>query len=142
MGNKQITNKAYDESDTRTGRKYCDTWRSLGRGTTLLKYRSKRKPPVESRMTKQQTRLSPVPTTLNESTSFMLDPSFTDTRPTGVQFKEGSEVINRNWVNNLTCRRWHYIYIISNTFVTYDNFNELIRKINPTYKKSIIFWRR
>ena len=37
---------------------YCDTWRSLGCETTPLKYRSKRKPLVESRMTKQQTRLS------------------------------------------------------------------------------------
>ena len=40
-----------------------------------LKHRSKRKPPVEPRKTKQQTRLNPVPTNLNKSTSFMLGPS-------------------------------------------------------------------
>ena len=33
-----------------TERTYCDTWRSLGCQTTPLKYRSKRKPPVEPRM--------------------------------------------------------------------------------------------
>ena len=27
----------------------------------------------------------------------------------------------------------HYIYVISNTFVTNDNFSELIRKISPIY---------
>ena len=52
-----------------------------------------------------------------------------DTQPTDVQL---SKVINRDWVNNLTCRLSHYIYIISVTFVTHDNFSELIRKISPT----------
>ena len=47
--------------------------------------------------------------------------------------KEGSKVINRDWVKHLACRLSHYIYVISNTFVTNDNFSKLIRKINPTY---------
>ena len=36
-----------------------------------------------------------------------------------------------------TSRLSHYIYIISHTFVTYDNFSELIRKISPTYNFSV-----
>ena len=47
--------------------------------------------------------------------------------------KEGSKVINRDWVKHLACRLSHYIYVISNTFVTNDNFSELIRKFSPTY---------
>ena len=37
---------------------YCDTWRSLGYPGTPMKYRSKIKPHVEPRITKQQTRLN------------------------------------------------------------------------------------
>ena len=52
IGNKQITNKAYDESDEySTETTCCDTHGCQ----TPLKYRSKRKPSVAPRMTKQQT---------------------------------------------------------------------------------------
>ena len=62
---------AYDESEMGTRHK-----RIVTPGESIpLKYRSKREIPVEPRMTKQQTRLSPVPTNLNKSTSFMLGPS-------------------------------------------------------------------
>ena len=64
----QIKNQAYDKSEIRT-RQFP------GRETIPLKYRSKSKPPVEPRMTKQQTRLSAVPINLNKSLSFMLGPS-------------------------------------------------------------------
>ena len=33
----------------------------------------------------------------------------------------------------MTCRLSHYVYVIFNTFVIYDNFSDLIRKISPTY---------
>ena len=46
--------------------------------------------------------------------------------------KEGSKAINRDLVNNLTCRLLHYIYIISNTFVTHENFPEVNKTISPT----------
>ena len=38
-----------------TEKTYCDTWRSLGCQTTPLKYRSKGKPPMYFRKTKEQT---------------------------------------------------------------------------------------
>ena len=42
-----------DEDSSET--MYYDTWRYFGYETTSLEYRRKRKPPVELRMTKQQT---------------------------------------------------------------------------------------
>ena len=50
--------------------------------------------------------------------------------------KEGSKATNRDWAKHQACRLSHYIYVISNTFVTNDNFTELITKINPTYNFS------
>ena len=48
--------------------------------------------------------------------------------------KEGSKVINCDWVNHQTCRLSYYIYIKPNTVLTYDNFSDLTRKkIRPTY---------
>ena len=46
--------------------------------------------------------------------------------------KEGSKVINLIGLNtkHADCR---IIFVISNTFVTNDNFFQLIRKISPTY---------
>ena len=43
------------------------------------------------------------------------------------------KVINHDWVNNKTCRLSHFIHIISNLYVKYDNFSDLIRKISPIY---------
>ena len=62
------------QNDARKKRIVTSEKETLGCETTSLKYRSKRKPPVEPRMTKQQTRLSPVPTNLYKSTTFMLSP--------------------------------------------------------------------
>ena len=42
--------------------------------------------------------------------------------------EEGSKVINCDWVNYLTVSLSHYVYIISNTFVTYEHFSKLIRE--------------
>ena len=44
------------------------------------------------------------------------------------QIKEGSKVINCDWVNHQTCRLSYYIYIKSNTVLTYDNFSDLTKK--------------
>ena len=71
-GNKQITDKYYDETKMRTRQKQrvaTDTWRSLGCRTTPLEHWSKRKPTVEPRWAKQQTKkVRPQPTEIN---SFM-----------------------------------------------------------------------
>ena len=50
---------------------------------------------------------------------------------TGVQLKR-EEKLSTLIGFHLTCRLSHYIYIISNTFVTYGNFSKLIRKLSPT----------
>ena len=75
-GNKQITDKYYDETKMRTRQKQrvaTDTWRILGCRTTPLEHWGKRKPTVEPRWAKQQTkRLRPQPTKIN---SFMSGPS-------------------------------------------------------------------
>ena len=63
----------------------------------------------------------------------MWGPSLSLTRDPPRGIKEGSKVINRDWVKHQACRLSHYIYVISNTFVTYVIFSKLIRKINPTY---------
>ena len=72
---KQITDKYYDEAKMRTRQKrvVTDTWRSLGCPTTPLEHWSRRKPTVEPRWAKQQTKkLRPKPTKIN---SFMSGPS-------------------------------------------------------------------
>ena len=54
-GNKQITDKYYDETKMRTRQKQrvaTDTWRSLGCRTTPLENWSKRKPAVEPQWAK------------------------------------------------------------------------------------------
>ena len=108
-----------------------DTWRSLGCRTTSLEHWNKRKPTVETWWAKQQTKkFRPQPTKIN---SFMSGPSLSLT-PDPPARNSRVKFINRDWVKHYACRLSHYIYIISNTFVTYDNFSELIRKINPTYK--------
>ena len=74
-GNKK-SHKYYDETKMRTRKKQrvvTDTWRSLGCRTTPLEHWSKRKPTVEPRWAKQQTKkLRPQPTKIN---SFMSGPS-------------------------------------------------------------------
>ena len=70
-----ITDKYYDEPKMRTRQKRVatDTWRSLGCRTTPLEHWSRRKPTVEPRWAKQQTKkLRPKPTKIN---SFMSGPS-------------------------------------------------------------------
>ena len=58
-GNKHITGKTYDKSKTRTRQKQRIVTPGDPYGqTTPLKYQSKRKHPVETRMTKQQKKLS------------------------------------------------------------------------------------
>ena len=72
---KQITDKNYDEAKMRTRQKRVatDTWRSLGCRTTPLEHWSRRKPTVEPRWAKQQTKkFRPKPTKIN---SFMSGPS-------------------------------------------------------------------
>ena len=74
-GNKEITDKYYDEAKMRTRqeRVATDTWRSPGCRTTPLEHLSKGKPTVEPRWAKKQTKkLRPKPTKIN---SFMSGPS-------------------------------------------------------------------
>ena len=73
--NKQTTDKNYDEAKMRTRQKCAatDTRRPLGCRTTPLEHWSRRKPTVEPRWAKQQTKkLRPKPTKIN---SFMSGPS-------------------------------------------------------------------
>ena len=107
-----------------------DTWRSLVCQTRPLQYRSKRKPKVEPRWAKQKTTNRPQPTKIN---SFKSGPSFCLTPDPRRAIKEGSKVINRDWFNHYACYLSHYIYVICNTFVTYEFLSELIRKISPNY---------
>ena len=79
---------------TRQKRVATDTWRSLGCRTTPLEHWSKRKPTVEPRWAKQQTKkLRPKPTKIN---GFMSGPSlsltgFTGTLPRALGFCHGSK---------------------------------------------------
>ena len=83
---------------TRQKRVATDTWRSLGCRTTPLEQWSKRKPTVEPRWAKQQTKkLRPKPTKIN---SFMSGPSLSLTPDPPACIKEGSKVINRDWVKH------------------------------------------
>ena len=73
-GNKQITDKYYDETKMRTRQKLVatDTWRSLRCRTTPLEHWSKGKPTVEPRWAKQQTKkLRPQPTKINSFFFFL-----------------------------------------------------------------------
>ena len=66
---------AYDESEMRTWQKRIVTPVEI-QGVKQYHWNTgAEENPVEPRMTKQQTRLSPVPTNLNKSTSIMLGPS-------------------------------------------------------------------
>ena len=99
----------YDGTKMRTRQKQrvaTDTWRSVGCRIIPLKHWGKRKPTVEPRWAKQQTKkLQPQPTKIN---SFMSGLSLSLTRPTGV----GSKVINRDWVTtkHADCRIIFMLY--------------------------------
>ena len=54
-------------------------------------------------------------------------------RPTGrCAIKQGSKVVNRDWVNNQACSLLHNIHVVSGSFITNDYFPKLIRKILST----------
>ena len=58
-----------------------------------------------------------------------------DARPTGMQLKREAKLLTVIGINakHADCRIIFMLQCISNTFVTNDNFSELIRKISPTY---------
>ena len=90
---------------TRQKRVATYPWRSLGCRTTPLEHWSRRKPTVEPRWAKQQTKkLRPKPTKIN---SFMSGPSLSDARPTGVQLKREAKLLteptSRNCHTGLPC---------------------------------------
>ena len=93
-GSSREANKYYDEAKMRTRQKRVatDTWRSLGCRTTPLEHWSRRKPTVEPRWAKQQTKkFRPKPIKIN---SFMSGPSLSlDARPTGVQLKREAKLL-------------------------------------------------
>ena len=84
-GNKQIMDNTYDKSEMNTLQiqRIVAPKKLLGCRTTPLGYRSKGKPPVEPRMIKQQTRLSPAPTNSNK----MFGITESDARPMYAQLK-------------------------------------------------------
>ena len=97
---------------TRQKRIATDTWRSLGCRTTPLEHWSKRKPTVEPRWAKQQTKkLRPQPTKIN---SFMSGPSLSDARPTGVQLKREAKLFTVIGLNtkHADCRIIFMLYPI------------------------------
>ena len=42
-----------------------------------------------------------------------------------MQLKEGSKVINRDWVNNHACSLSYYIYVVPNLFISKNDFTKL-----------------
>ena len=46
--------------------------------------------------------------------------------------KEGSKVVNRDWVNNQVCSLSHNIHVVSGSFITNDYVPKFIRKILST----------
>ena len=114
---------------TRQKRVATDTWRSLGCPTTPLEHWSKRKPTVEPRWTKQQTKkLRPQPTKIN--TFFFGAIIESVARPTGVQLKREAKLLTVIGLNtkHADCR---IIFMLSYTFVTYDNFFLTDQKNQP-----------
>ena len=94
---------------TRQKRVATDTWRSLGCRTTPLEHWSRRKPTVEPRWAKQQTKkLRPKPTKIN---SFK---SESDARPTGVQLKREAKLLTVIGLNtkHADCRIIFMLYPI------------------------------
>ena len=95
---KQINHRINTDVRTRQKRVATDTWRSLRCRTTPLEHWSKRKPTVEPRWAKQQTKnLRPKPTKIN---SFMSGPLLSLTPTHRRAIKDGSKVINRDWVKH------------------------------------------
>ena len=60
-------------------------------------------------------------------------------RPAVVQFKGGSKVVYRDWVNNQACSQSHNIHVVSGSFVTNDYFPKLIRKIWTNNVSKLIY---
>ena len=53
-----------------------------------------------------------------------------EARPDGVDAtKEGSKVINRDWVNYHACSLSYYIYVVPNLYISKDNITKLKLKI-------------
>ena len=84
---------------TRQERVVTDTWRSQGYPTTPLEHWSKRKPTVEPRWAKQQTKkLRPKPTKIN---SFMSEPSSSLTPdPPALDNETDRRIANADTTNN------------------------------------------
>ena len=74
----KITNKAYDKSELRARQKQCIV--------------TPGDPPVEPRMTKQQTRLSPAQTSLNNATSYVGPIVESDALPASVQLQRKAKL--------------------------------------------------
>ena len=54
--------------------------------------------------------------------------------------KEGSKVVNRDWVHHKTCSLSHNIYLVASSFITNGYFSKLIRKIITLKNFSICTW--
>ena len=96
---------------SRQKRVATDTWRFLGCRTTPIEHWSKRKPTVEPRWAKRQTKkLRPKPTKIN---SFMAIIE-SDARPTGVQLKREAKLLTVVGVNtkHADCRIIFMLYPI------------------------------
>ena len=47
--------------------------------------------------------------------------------------KEGSKVVNRDWVNHQACTLSHNMYVVSSSFITNDIFNGSEKSFRPKY---------
>ena len=59
----------------------------------------------------------------------------TEARPGQRAIKEGSKVVNRDWVNHQACSLSQNIHVVSHFLLRIIIFSKLIRKIIPTKKK-------
>ena len=59
----------------------------------------------------------------------------TEARPGQRAIKEGSKVVNRDWVNHQACSLSQNIHVVSHFLWRIIIFSKLIRKIIPTKKK-------
>ena len=97
---------------TRQKRVATDIWRSLGCRTTPLEHWSRRKPTVEPRWAKQQTKkLRSKPTKINIYVGAIIE---SDARPTGVQLKREAKLLTVIGLNteHADCRIIFMLYPI------------------------------
>ena len=122
---------------TRQKRVAADTWRSLGCRTTPLEHWSRRKPTVEPRWAKQQTKkLRPKP---NKIYSFMSGPLSLTPDPPGVQLKREAKLLTVTGLNtkHVDCRIIFMLYpirlLIVSVYITHKTIFQIV--LNVTWRR-------